>query len=204
MLRYLKQIASQARLGKILPVLENVMRLIPRMLDLMTRTPREIYLVQVAIDVAAAALGVSVAIAVGNLTSAPAFKLLNIAGLTFDLIGICLVTIVVLLPPRIREPMIAWAGVGAVSLTGFLLLGFYMGLAISTKLLGGNDHGLFGHFAPVVLFGLISAFLLEDTVMIPKLKHLMSPEARVRFLGGYFIVAGLLIQLYAAFYDLWT
>ncbi len=170
----------------------------------MTRAPRETRLLQVAIDVLAAATGVAAALAVGKLISAPAFKLLNIAGLSFDLIGVCLVTLVVLLPSRIRDPIVAWGGALAVSLTGFLSLGFYVGLAVSVEVLGGKDHGLFGHFAPVVLFGMASAFLLEDTVMLPKFKRLISAETRLRFMGGYFIIAGLLIQLYAAFYDLWT
>ena len=146
-------------------------------LGLMTRAPRETRLLQVAIDVLAAATGVAAALAVGKeLISAPAFKLLNIAGLSFDLIGVCLVTLVVLLPSRIRDPIVAWGGVLAVSLTGFLSLGFYVGLAVSVEVLGGKDHGLFGHFAPVVLFGMASAFLLEDTVMLPKFKRLISAE----------------------------
>jgi hypothetical protein len=114
------------------------------------------------------------------------------------------VTIVVLLPPRFRDPMVGWTAVVSVSLTGFLTLGFFLGLAASEEVFGGKSHGLFVHFAPVVLFGMLSAYLLEDTVMLPKFQRFVSAETRLRFMGGYYIIAGLLIQIYAAFYDLWT
>jgi hypothetical protein len=167
-------------------------------------TLRNVRLLQVLIYASIVSLGIWSGIATSVLASVQAFKLLNIIGLTFDLLGVLLLTFVITTPPRIKAFVVSWGGVIAVGLTGFSLIGFYIGLAVGSSLLGGKDHGLFLHFAPVTLLGIFSASFLEDTVMIPKFKVLRDNEVRLKFLGGYFLLAGLVIQIYAAFYDLWS
>jgi hypothetical protein len=159
---------------------------------------------QIAIDAAFFALGVWAGAETSLLASVQAFKLLNITGLGFDLLGVLLLTYVITTSERVRRFVADWGGVVGVALTGFFFLGYYIGIAAGSAWLGGKDHGLFAYFGPVLIGGMASLFFLEDTVMIPKLKLLQSDERRIKFLGGYFLLAGLCIQIFAAFLDLWS
>lgn len=158
--------------------------------------------IQSIIDIALASLGIWAGVATSSLVSVQAFKLLNIAGLSFDLFGVLLLTYVVATSERFKEFVVEWGGVVGVAITGFFLIGFYVGLFFGSVWLGGEDHGLFSDLFPVLMAGMASAFFLEDTVMIPKLAFLRNNETRLKFLGGYFILAGIIIQIHAAFLDL--
>ena len=161
-------------------------------------------IIQNCIDLIFIALGVWIGVETTFLSNVQPFKLLNIIGLSFDLFGVLLLTYIVTSNQRVKQAIANWGGVLGVALTGFFFLGFFVGLLIGSLLLGGKDHGLFAYMGPVLIAALISAYFIEDTVMIPKLKYLQSDDRRLKFLGGYFILVGLIIQIYAALLDLWS
>lgn len=166
--------------------------------------PSRYRVIQWLIDIALLCLGVAIGIAISRLSMAPTFKLLNILGLSFDLLGVLLITLVVALPERPRTFIIEWGGVVSVSLTAFFMVGTLVGVMLGEKFFSGKSHDFPQHLFAVAFFGQLSAYFLEDTVMIPKFRSLQAPDRRLKVMGGYYVLAGLLIQLYAAFYDLWS
>ena len=54
----------------------------------------------------------------------------------------------------------------------------------------------------LLLPAIVSVFFIEDFSEAPKFKFAKSEKFRVAFLGGYFILAGLLLQITSAIFDL--
>ena len=47
----------------------------------------------------------------------------------------------------------------------------------------------------------LAAPLLEDFALIPKWQRFSNADARLKFLGGFLLISGMLVQLMAAFLD---
>ncbi|CAN7384825.1 hypothetical protein [Variovorax sp. LjRoot178] len=156
------------------------------------------------VDGAALLAGIGVGIATSRMAKVEAFKLLNIVGLTYDLLGIVLLTYVVATSDRFRAFLVNWVSRVAVAATGWFLMSFFIGLALGEFFFGGRNHGLFGYLVPVVVFGMASFYFLHDAVLIPLWPALRDDGLRLKILGGYFLISGIVIQIYAAFLDLWS
>ncbi len=159
--------------------------------------------IQLGIDIAMYCLGILAGIALAKLGAFEVFKLFNIIGLTFDIFGVLILSYVIISSLRIKEFVAGWGAATAISILGFIPIGLFTGALISSVFLGHTEvDKLFEYFLPITVYALLSAFFVEDAVLLPKLKIFRDTDTRVKVLGGFFLLSGLGIQLYAAVLDL--
>ena len=130
------------------------------------------------------------------------FKIFNIIGLIFDIVGVVILTYFIAANERIKKIITFWFASIAVGFLGFMPLGLFIGALYASAVLHINEiDRLFEYYLPITLYSLFSFYFIEATVLSPKSKYFESQEIRVKACGGYFIISGLLIQLYAAVLD---
>lgn len=133
------------------------------------------------------------------------FKLFNIVGLIFDLIGVVILTYLITSNELIKEIITSWFAFIAAGFLGFMPMGLFLGAAYASSFLGINEiDRLFEYYLPIMLYSLASFYFIEETVLSPTSNYFKSQDVRVKACGGFFIISGLLIQLYAAVLDFLT
>ena len=128
------------------------------------------------------------------------FKLLNIVGLTYDLLGILVLSEAVAQSERLKAFMVDWVA-------GFLLwtqsvvpLGALVGAWLGSSL---PSSGITTHFfASFFAYSILVLALIDSTVFFPRFKRLQDLSLRARTFGLILLITGVVIQLVAAFKDL--
>lgn len=130
------------------------------------------------------------------------FKLLNVVGLTYDLLGIVVLSEIVMESERLKAFMVKWVA-------GFILwaqtvvpLGALIGVwTAGTSPSSGIAAGFFASFWAYSLFILAT---IDSTVFFPRFERLQSLSLRARTFGLLLLVTGVVIQIVAAFKDLYA
>lgn len=153
--------------------------------------------------VAAVAIG-AVGIAIGYMLSGYAkletFKLLNIVGLFYDLLGIILLSEIVAKGPSVKKFFVDWVSGSLIWVQTIIPLGALLGTAFGYSL---PSSGVAAKFLASFFFLLVLVLgVMEATVFVPKLAWFQSLETRYRMFGLILLVTGICIQLVAAFKDL--
>ena len=147
-------------------------------------------------------LGAGLAYRLAQLPHLAAFKLLNVAGILYDLLGVLILTYVVVSSNAFRSFIAGWGSVLALGLTSWTVLGLFGGALVLSIFGSTNLAELWALATPMLVFALASGIFIEDFALVPIFPKFKSVDARVAALGGYFLVAGLLLQFYAAILDL--
>lgn len=146
--------------------------------------------------------GLVVGSALANLPKLETFKLLNIIGLIYDLLGLIVLSEMVTASDRWRSFVVSW-GAGAF-LWGQSVIP--LGAALGAWIIGGSPSAT----KATTFFGLLWAYsllplaVLDATVFYPRFAQLQNTEQRTRRLGLGLLLAGVLVQLAAAFKDLYA
>jgi len=131
------------------------------------------------------------------------FKVLNVIGLFYDIVGLIILSEVLSQSEKFQKfiadifsGLFMWAHMAVpigIFLSGFILN--YISEYPSAKITSGIGVGiLFWMFIP--------SLVVEDIVFKAKTKRFQTPKERSRFLGGFLLLSGLLIQFIAAIKDL--
>lgn len=130
------------------------------------------------------------------------FKLLNIAGLTYDLLGILILSEIAANSQRVTHFFVTW--VAGVLLWGQTIIPF--GAAVGSWLFGfGPSSGVtttffFGFFA----YSLPVLAVLDSLVFNHEARAGFTPIQRSRAFGLLLLLTGTLVQLIAAFRDIYA
>ncbi len=131
------------------------------------------------------------------------FKVLNIIGLTFDLAGVSILSRFVSTNPRyqafvsgpLAEHLLGFAVCAHI---GILLCSHFGPSGPSKELLEKLSYGAL----IFVMMGI--TFFIGNFVSPAEGKLPWSDETRARLLGGFFLIGGIIIQLFAAVQDLYS
>jgi len=130
------------------------------------------------------------------------FKVLNIIGLTFDLLGITILSRFVSSNPRYQSFV---SGPIAEHLFGFAVCAHF-GILLCSKFGPSGPSKLalenisYGSLIFVLMW---MTFFIQIFVNPPEGKLPWSDETRSKLLGGFFLFSGIIIQLFAAVQDLY-
>jgi hypothetical protein len=150
-------------------------------------------------------VGIALAYYLGSLHRVETFKLLNVVGIVYGLLGVIVLSEFVLEIKRWRHFVVE-------VLSGVLLWAQFAipsGLASASFILFFIDKNAFPSSLVVgkaslsfFLYALLPTAVLEDVVFVPKLRLSKDPLVRARRLGLFLVVAGIVVQLIAAIQDL--
>lgn len=130
------------------------------------------------------------------------FKLLNIVGLTYDLLGIVVLAEVVAQSKRLKAFMVKWVA-------GFLLwaqsvvpFGAFFGAWVANA--SPSSSVATGFFASFWAYSILILAVIDSTVFFPRLQRLQDLSLRARTFGLLLLLTGVVIQIVAAFKDLYA
>ncbi len=146
--------------------------------------------------------GAYVGVAVSRLPKLETFKLLNILGLTFDLLGLLVLSEFVLSSDRWKAFVVKW--VAGVLLWGQSVVPLGAALAAMTFPTGPSAHRAEGFFFTLFAYSLVPLAVLDHAVFYPGRFNNADKTQRTRWFGLLLLVSGVLVQLVAAFQDLYT
>ena len=152
------------------------------------------------------AVGAVIGFSLSSMHRLETFKLLNILGIVYGLVGVLVLSEFVAQSEKWRQFVVEkFSGVFIWS-HGFIPLG---GALAAVPLFFCFTSDRFPSSLVVLksfplFFGLalIPTFFLEDFVFVPKMKTSKDPLIRSRRFGGFLVVAGMIVQLIAAIQDL--
>jgi hypothetical protein len=130
------------------------------------------------------------------------YKLFNLIGVVWAFFGVCTLSYLIGTSARFQKVVVRVSSY----VLKWLLFMVPWGI-----LVGGFIGWYFSNpsWAPTVKSGvylmfpaMISVFLVEDFAEAPKFKFAETEKFKVAFFGGYFVLAGLLLQFTAALFDL--
>ena len=155
------------------------------------------------LDILFVVIGLFIGIELAKLGNIQSFKVLNITGLIFDIFGVLILTYIVASSEKIKNFISSWGAAISISIVAFIPIGIFTGTIFGIYVLGLKTNiNIFTNFGPVIFFCMGSIFFLEDLIFNVKLKYFNTQEKRIKALGGYFLLSGLGIQLFASFLDL--
>jgi hypothetical protein len=154
------------------------------------------------IDVALIACGAYVGWELSFSPEIQLFKLYAIVGIAFDIVGVLLLTYLVSANERFKE----WV---SETLALFFVKSFiYLPWALMTASIvalaffdAPSSTDLLLFLFPIMFFTIFPVFAFEDVVIYKQFKTFRSADSRVKFLGGFFLLSGLLLQLVGAIKD---
>lgn len=131
------------------------------------------------------------------------FKVLNVIGLFYDILGLIILSEILISNERFQRFV-------ADTLSALFMSAHFAipaGLSI-TALFLSTINGFPSALTVMVIgvgflvWALLPIFLVEDVVFKPKIKRFQTPYSRSRFFGGFLLITGLIIQFIAALQDL--
>ena len=130
------------------------------------------------------------------------FKLLNILGLTYGLLGILVLSEFAITSPRITGFFVNW--VAGVLLWGqsVVPLGAAVGAWLTSS--GPSSSVAASFFVALFVYSLFPLALLDSFVFNHEARARMTPEQRSRVFGLLLLTFGTLVQLVAALHDLYA
>ncbi len=152
----------------------------------------------------AALLGVGLAIgdALAHHPKLETFKLLNIIGLSYDLLGLIVLSELVVKSERWRLFVVRWVAGTLLWGQSVVPLGAALGAWFTTGKPSGAAAAAF--FAYLWAYSLLPLATLDAFVFYPRLAQLQDSEQRIRRLGVGLLLSGTIVQLVAAFKDLYA
>ncbi|MGY0579984.1 MAG: hypothetical protein ACW7DR_18325 [Paraglaciecola chathamensis] len=149
------------------------------------------------------AIGVFFGVRLSAVDNLETFKVLNVIGLFYDIVGLLILS-------EIFSENQSYQKFVADTFSG-LFMWAHMGIPIGI-LLSGIGLTYFSGYpsseisrgigAGIMIWMIIPSFLIEDIVFRTKLNKFQTPQSRSRFLGGFLLLSGLLVQFVAAIKDL--
>jgi hypothetical protein len=153
----------------------------------------------VGIAAVASAIGGVLGWQLASRTSLETYKLLAIVGQTYSLLGFLVLSELVTSSERWRHFVVRW--VAGVLLWGQTLvpLGAAAGAFLHHSApSSGKVAGFFGTF---LIYSILPLGVLDATMFYPRMQHLQDLKTRVRRFGFMLLLAGAVVQLFAAFLD---
>jgi len=148
------------------------------------------------------ALGLHIGREVASLPRLESFKLLNILGLTLDLLGLLILSEYVVTSERLKAFVVGWvAGLVLWSLT-VLPIGAWLGAATFTQ--GASSAKASEFFLNLFAYVMLPLAVLDAAVANPIQPMSRDRTARVRRFGLLLLLAGTVVQLLAAFQDVYA
>ncbi len=154
----------------------------------------------VGILAAIGTLGIAIGYVLSGYTKLETFKLLNIVGLFYDLLGIIVLSEIVAKSAAVKKFFVDWVSGSLIWAQTVIPLGALLGTAFGYSLPSSGEAAKF-----IVNFFVYSTLILgvmEVTVFAPKLRWFQSLETRSHMFGLILLVTGVFIQIVAAFKDL--
>lgn len=169
-----------------------------------------------------------------KLVNLQTFKLLNIIGISYDILGAIILSSMISKSKNWQKFIVKYFSVVVVNINMFLLIGMPLGavwaltlhdtallligmpldavwdiiLRDTTLSLNFDDFPsaktVLGFSAPILFPALFLNFFIEDTVIRGVIPKLSTLKNRSRFLGGTLIIIGFILQFAAALQDLLT
>ncbi|TAJ30676.1 MAG: hypothetical protein EPO64_03045 [Nitrospirae bacterium] len=128
------------------------------------------------------------------------FKLLNIVGLVYDLLGIIVLSEVVAKNERLKAFMVKWVAGFLIWAQSVVPLGALFGAWVGSSL--PSSSVAVGFFASFFVYSVFVLTVIDSTVFFPRLARFQSLSFRTRTFGLVLLITGVFIQLVAAFKDL--
>ena len=145
--------------------------------------------------------GVYMGVALSRLPKLETFKLLNILGLTLDLLGLLVLSEIVLSSERWKAFVIKW--VAGVLLWGQTVVPLGAALGAEVLGVGPSTSRAAGFFFALFAYSLVPLAVLDHAVFYPGRFSVADKTQRTRRFGLLLIASGVLVQLIAAFQDLY-
>jgi len=146
------------------------------------------------------ALGVAVGYVLSGYAKLETFKLLNIVGLFYDLLGILVLSEIVTKSAAVKYFFVEWVSGSLIWAQTVIPLGALIGTAVGYSLPSSGVVAKF--FVSFFAYSVLVLGFIEATVFVPKLRGFQNLETRSHMFGLILLVTGVVIQLVAAFKDL--
>lgn len=146
--------------------------------------------------------GVYMGVALSRLPKLETFKLLNILGLTLDLLGLLVLSEVVLSSERWKAFVVKW--VAGVLLWGQTVVPLGAALGAEVFGVGQSTSRAAGFFFALFAYSLVPLAVLDHAVFYPGKFSMADKTQRTRRFGLLLLASGVLVQLVAAFQDLYA
>lgn len=130
------------------------------------------------------------------------FKLLNIVGLTYDLLGIVVLAEVVAQSERLKAFMVKWVAGFLSWAQSVVPLGALVGAWVASA--SPSSSVATGFFASFWAYSILILAVIDSTVFFPRLQRLQDLSLRARTFGLLLLLTGVVIQIVAAFKDLYA
>jgi hypothetical protein len=127
------------------------------------------------------------------------FKLLNIIGLTYDLLGLVVLSEIVANSERWKSFVVHWLAGLLLWAQSVIPLGAALGAWVSGEAPSSTKAATF--FGSLWAYSLLPLAVLDATVFYPRLPQFQDMTQRTRRLGLILLVSGVFVQLVAAFQD---
>jgi len=146
------------------------------------------------------ALGVAIGYVLSGYTHLETFKLLNIIGLFYDLLGIVVLSEIVSNRTVVKVFFVKWVSGSLIWAQTVIPLGALMGTGLGYSLPSSGVAAKF--FGSFFAYSVLILGLIEATVFVPQRRSFQNLETRSHMFGLILLVTGVLIQIVAAFKDL--
>ena len=146
--------------------------------------------------------GIYMGVALSRLPKLETFKLLNILGLTFDLLGLLVLSEFVLSSERWKAFIVRW--VAGVLLWGQTVVPLAAALGAWVFGVGPSTARASDFFFALFAYSLIPLAVLDHMVFYPSRFSVADKTQRTRRFGLLLLASGVLVQLVAAFQDLYA
>jgi len=129
------------------------------------------------------------------------FKLLNVVGICSDFLGLLVVSYILAAPAFVKSLAANWLTVCVGHIMLFVPVGILITASVCAIVGFPSAPRTAKLAASLFAYGIVPIILLEDFALIPKWQRFASPDARLKFLGGFLLIGGMLVQLVAAILD---
>lgn len=148
------------------------------------------------------ALGLLLGAAIAAHPRLETFKLLNILGLTLDLLGLVVLSEFVVASERWKSFVVKWVAGVLLWAQTVVPLAAAAGAALSSSAPSSLKASVF--FVSLFAYSLVPLALLDHTVFYPSRWDAADKTQRTRRFGLLLLISGVLVQLAAAFQDLYA
>jgi hypothetical protein len=147
-------------------------------------------------------VGVYTGVAVASIPKLEAFKLLNILGLTYDLLGLIVLSEFVLESERWKAFMVHWVAGTLLWAQSVIPIGAAFGAEFLST--GPSAARAAAFFFALFAYSLVPLSALDEVVFNPRRFGVGEKTERTKRFGLLLLLSGVLIQLVAAFLDLYA
>jgi hypothetical protein len=129
------------------------------------------------------------------------FKLLNIVGICSDFLGLLVISYILTARAILKSLAANWLTLCVGHIMLFVPVGMLITASICSFFSFPSAAKTTKLSVSLFAYGIVPIILLEDFALIPRWKRFSNPDARLKFLGGFLLIGGMLVQLVAAILD---